>query len=199
MHRRDVLRRLALGGVGAATLPLWIEQLNQRALACARHAHAGQAAAAAIDSWTPRLLTAHQNETVVVLSELIIPQTDTAGARAARVNEFIDTVLADAPARERQPFLDGLRWVDDRSRELFGTDFSGATPEQQTALLTIISSDRNRALGDRIGVEFFKAIKALTITGYYSSEIGMREELDDDGNLFFLEFEGCTHPEHQEK
>jgi hypothetical protein len=36
----------------------------------------------------------------------------------------------------------------------------------------------------------------MTITGYYTSEIGMRQELGDDGQLFFAEFKGCTHPEH---
>jgi hypothetical protein len=46
-------------------------------------------------------------------------------------------------------------------------------------------------------VAFFKAIKGLTITGYYSSEVGMREELDDDGVVFFADDPGCQHPEHQ--
>jgi hypothetical protein len=45
-------------------------------------------------------------------------------------------------------------------------------------------------------VEFFQAVKSLTITGYYTSEVGMRNELGDDGQLFFTEFKGCTHPEH---
>ena len=49
---------------------------------------------------------------------------------------------------------------------------------------------------DQIGVEFFQSIKSMTITGYYTSEIGMRQELGDDGQLFFAEFKGCTHPEH---
>ena len=44
-----------------------------------------------------------QNELVITLTELIIPQTDTPGAKAAKVNEYIDTVLADAtPERSRE-------------------------------------------------------------------------------------------------
>jgi hypothetical protein len=37
----------------------------------------------------------------------------------------------------------------------------------------------------------------MTITGYYSTEIGLRKELGDDGQLVQAEFTGCTHPEHQ--
>jgi hypothetical protein len=47
------------------------------------------------------------------------------------------------------------------------------------------------------GAQFFQAMKSLTIGGYYSSEIGMMQELGDDGQMFLLEFKGCTHPEHQ--
>ena len=50
---------------------------------------------------------------------------------------------------------------------------------------------------DQPGVDLFTAIKSLTITGYYTSEVGMREEMGDDGNMFFLAFKGCTHPQHQ--
>ena len=40
-------------------------------------------------------------------------------------------------------------------------------------------------------------LKSMTISGYYSSEIGLRQELGDAGQLFHLEFKGCDHPEHQ--
>lgn len=142
------------------------------------------------------MLDAHQNEMVVALSELIIPQTDTPGAQAALVNRFVDAVLDDADEPERKAFLRGLAWMDARSQELFGGEFLRAAPEQQAALLTILSSEKNKALEDQIGVEFFQAIKGLTITGYYTSEVGMKQELKEDGQLFFAELLGCTHPEH---
>jgi hypothetical protein len=46
-------------------------------------------------------------------------------------------------------------------------------------------------------VAFFRAIKSMTITGYYTTEIGLRQELGDDGRMMLGAFEGCTHPEHQ--
>jgi len=197
LDRRQALRTLAFGGIGAVAAPAWAEKLAELARDHSEHAHAALAAAAETTAWAPKVLDAHQNETVVILSELIIPQTETPGAKAAKVNEFIDWVLKDADERDRKEFLKGLAWMDGRSQELFGTGFAAAAPEQQTALLTILASAKNRAFEDQAGIDFFKAIKALTITGYYTSEIGMSQELGDDGQVFLLEFPGCTHPQHK--
>jgi hypothetical protein len=199
LDRRRVLRTLAAGGLGAATAPLWGEGLLARALALADdHTHtAAPSTAAPAAAWKPRVFDAHQNETVVVISELIIPQTDTPGAKAANVNQFVDFVLEGAPPAERNAFLRGLGWMDARSRELFGSDFVAATPDQQTALLTIVSSPGNTTTADQVGREFFQVIKSMTITGYYTSEIGLKQELGDDGQLFFASYPGCQHPEHK--
>jgi len=194
LGRREALRRLTLGGLGAASLPAWVEALA--GLAEARgHSHAAAPPAPAAE-WAPKVLDTHQDETVTVIAELIIPATDTPGAAAALVNRFVDAVLADAHEAERREFLRGLRWMDARSRELFGADFVKSTPEEQAALLTILSSEKGVSLEDEIGRDFFAAVKSMTITGYYTSEVGMKQELGDDGRLFFLEFTGCAHPEH---
>lgn len=214
--RRDALKRLAMGAVGTAAVPGWVEQLAARAL---DHVHpaTGQAKPG---PWRPRALTAHQNATVIVISELIIPQTDTAGAKAARVNEFIDAVIADADPETRAKFFHGLSWVDERSQRLNGVDFISATAEQQTAILKRMeppvtdspkpgeakapyaatapqAQDRNEAPPEEIALDFFRAMKALTVTGYYTSEIGMREELGDDGNMMFEDYPGCGHSSHK--
>ncbi len=197
LDRRQALRTLAFGSIGAVAAPAWAETLAEIARDHADHAHTAVATAAEAAPWAPKVFDAHQNETVIVLSELIIPQTDTPGAKAAKVNEFIDLVLDDANESERKQFLKGLAWMDARSQELFGADFVSASPEQQTALLTILASPKNKAFEDQVGIDFFNAIKGLTITGYYTSEIGMKQELGDDGQLFFLEYPGCTHPQHK--
>jgi len=192
---------MALGGLGAAAAPLWVERLGALAQSHA-HEHAPPGVAVPPEAWTPRFLDAHQDELVTTLSELIIPQTDTPGAKAALVNRFIDAVLDDADETDRDNFLRGLAWIDVRSKELFGEEFLRAGPEQQAELLTSLASDKNGSLEDQMGEEpwtgrpFFKAIKAMTIVGFYTSEIGMKQEVGDDGNLFFAGFSGCTHPEH---
>lgn len=194
-NRRTALRTLAAGAVGAATSSIWVESLSALASQQA-HARTAQAAMAA-QKWAPRVLSPKQNEAVIVLTELIIPGTDTPGARAARVNRFIDAVLHEAPRTDRDAFLRGLSWMDERSQTLFKKDVVGASAAQRTALLTTLSSDKNQAEEDRVGIQFFRAIKSMTIDGYYTSEIGLRQELGDNGQLFFAQFAGCDHPEHQ--
>lgn len=196
-NRRAALRTLAATAVSAAASPLWVQSLSAFAHQQAQtHAHAVQAASPA-QAWTPRVLTAAQNDLVVTLTELIIPQTETPGAKAALVNRFIDGVLSDAKPADRETFLRGLAWIDERSRARFAREFNHATPAEQTALLITLADENNKAPEDRTGVEFFQAIKSMTISGYYTSEIGLQQELGDDPTLFLLEFPGCTHPEHQ--
>ncbi len=192
LNRRDALRKLAAGGIGAAASTLWVGNLRALAQAQAAHAHAA-VSAQGVTAWTPKVLNAHQQQTAATLSELIIPQTDTPGAKAALVDRFIDSILQEAEPADRTRFLSGLAWMDARSTALFKKDFVSASPAQQADLLTKLSAEKE----DRAGVEFFQAIKSMTITGYYTSEIGLHQELGDDGMLFLPAFEGCTHPEHQ--
>lgn len=193
LGRREAVRRLTLAGVGSAALPAWAEALIGIA---EDHRHAQQASAAPAAEWKPKFLNAHQDHTVAMISELIIPETETPGAAAALVNRFVDGVLAAAPESQRREFLRGLRFVDGRSNELFGADFASARPDQQTALLTILSSEKNTAFEDEIGRDFWRVVKALTVSGYYGSKLGVEKELGDDGRMFFTEFLGCRHPEH---
>jgi gluconate 2-dehydrogenase gamma chain len=194
VSRRDALKRLAVGGAAAVTAPLWVEALVS---AAEQHAAHYQQAAAKAAPWVPKALSPAQNQAVIALSEAIIPQTDTAGAARAGVNQFIDAVIADAAPADRQNFLDGLAWIDARSVRDAGAPFAKATPAQQTALLTALSSAATPTADDAPGAEFFAAIKSLTITGYYTSEVGMREEMGDTGQMFFMEYPGCTHAEHK--
>jgi Gluconate 2-dehydrogenase subunit 3 len=194
LNRREALRRLAAGAVGAATSPTWGETL----IALARdHAHT-QAVSGAMTAarWTPKLLTAHQNATIVALTELIIPQTDTPGAKAVNVNRFIDWVLSQAPPAERDKFVSGLTWLDEQSRSHYQKDFVSASGEQQTALLTPLAEEADAAK-ESTGAQFFQAIKSMTISGYYATQVGLQQELGDDGVMVWAVFKGCDHPEHQ--
>ena len=195
LSRREALRRM-LVGAGAAATPAWVRMLSEKALASG-HEHGARAAPAQADGeWAPRVFDGHQKDTVTLISEMILPETDTPGATAAGVPQFIDNVLAESDEYPRREFLEGLEWIDARSGQLFGGDFLSASPAQRTALLTILSSPANRSAENKTGVEFFGAVKSLTVTGYYTSEVGIYDELED-GELFFNGYDGCTHPEHK--
>ncbi len=191
--RRELLRRLSLAGFGAATSPAWARAFAS--LASAEHLHADAPVPTASD-WKPSFLTAEQDRLVTAIAEAIIPATDTPGATAAFVNRYVDAILQDADKHERDDFLRGLKWTDDRSKTLFGVKYLEAAPQEQNALLTIISSKENESASDQVGRDFFDDMKVKTIIGYYTSEVGIRDELKDGGPLMFAGLESCTHPEH---
>jgi len=148
--------------------------------------------------WVPKFFNAHQNETVTALAELIIPQTETPGAKAAKVNEFIDLVLGEENPKVQQEFLRGLDWIDLKSKRLFSLRFAELKPEQQKTLLDGIADDANTEAEDQVGVSFFKNVKARTVFAFYTSEIGIHQELQYKGLDYLTEFPGCSHPEHSD-
>jgi gluconate 2-dehydrogenase gamma chain len=198
ISRRSALRGLA-AGAGATATTLWLNRLDLLAQNPALHTHAAAAgtAQAAAAPFVPKALSPAQLESVATLAELIIPTTDTPGARTALVDRFIDNLLANARPVDKERFLAGLAWMDTRTTALYGKPFTGATPEQQTELLTKLAAAGGHAAEDATGVPFFTAIKTMTISGYYSTKIGLEQELGDNGQLFTPVFEGCTHKEHQ--
>src|SRR5260370_2117480 len=100
MQRRDVLKMLATGAV----LPVFSSPLA---------AFFREAQAQTGPGYKLRTLNPHQNATVVLMTDLIIPETDTPGAKAARVNEFIDLTLTEYPTKEQpQYFLSALARLD---------------------------------------------------------------------------------------
>ncbi len=79
--------------------------------------------APAASPYKPEFFTPEQNETVIVLTELIIPATDTPGAKAAKVNEWMDKLLAAGADRERERFTGGLAWLEKYSQAQHGAAF----------------------------------------------------------------------------
>lgn len=145
--------------------------------------------------WQPRFFSAEECATVEELAERIIPTTDTPGARAALVHQYIDWKLADGgDERERETVRRGLVWLDGESRARSGAPFRAAPPEQQTVLLERLAAAADDV--DPRGTELFRILKRRTIEGYYRSEVGMMQELGFAGNDYVERFEGCTHEEH---
>src|SRR5438874_2760626 len=123
MQRREALRLLA----ATAALPI----LSRDAFSLFREVHEQLAKAPALKTLNP-----HQNATVTAMSELIIPQTNTPGAKAVRVNEFIDLILTEwYDDQDRTMFLKGLANVDAQCRDLFAKDFVDCSAAQQKQLL----------------------------------------------------------------
>jgi gluconate 2-dehydrogenase gamma chain len=126
------------------------------------------------------VLDPHQAATVAAVAEMIIPETDTPGAGAARVHAFIDLLLAEwLPDDARAHFLAGLADVDARARAAFGGDFLAGTEAQRTAILTQLDAQAPAQRRPHQGAPrpFFAQMKWLTLYGYYSSDVGAKGEL----------------------
>ena len=133
--------------------------------------------------------------TVDALTEALIPaDAHSAGARAARVADYIDLLLAESDQETQRTWTAGLALLDDESRRRFNAPYAQISVAQSTDLLTAVS--RNEANPTAALEHFFKATKDATIRGYYTSEIGIHRELEYKGNVMLGEFVGCTHPEH---
>lgn len=169
MNRRELFR---IGATGAATATLG-----------AQHQHPVTDAAkqqAASPAWKPTVFDAHQNETVIALTECIIPATDTPGAKAALVNRYIDLFLRDGEPKRREQFLEGLSWLDGYSIRRAGLPFVRLAEDGQVSVLEALDKGGDPALAT--GHAFFRMVKAMTASIYYATEIG-HQELNKGGRV----------------
>ena len=145
--------------------------------------------------WTPEILAPDQAITVAEITERIIPATDTPGAKAAMVDRYIDSFLKDiASDEERAEFYAGIDDVNKISMSKFKKKFVNLSDENKDAVLTEISgsgmekkSDAEKAAelaneGEKVQTseisnKFFDMIRQLTITGYFTSEVGAKQAL----------------------
>jgi len=138
-----------------------------------------------------RFFTPAQHALVEELSETIIPaDSHSGGAKAARVADFIEQVLRETWDDDQKAlWREGLRLVDLMSRHYSGKSFVEASPEQRIAVLKVLSD--NDHMTDLPEVRFFIELKRLTVRGYYSSKIGIHDELEYKGNRILQDYVGC--------
>src|SRR3569623_569616 len=120
-------RRLLAGAVGL----LGTELAAPLARALAAEMPAGFMASHAV-------FTPEQRSLLAAISERSIPTTDTPGAIAAGVPQFIELMVADFyETTDRNDFLNGLGVVEGYAREHFATGFTQLAPEEQDQVLTL--------------------------------------------------------------
>jgi hypothetical protein len=141
--------------------------------------------------WAPSFFDQHQHRTVVALVDLIIPATDTPGAKAALVDRHMDHLLAASPEDDQQAIREGLGWLDGFAIRKEGRPFLRCAPERQVAILKLLDAGEQPDLAP--GQRFFQRMKSLTAQLYYATEIGFNEL--NKGGRVPTTF-ACTHPEH---
>lgn len=138
------------------------------------------------------------------IAETIIPQTNTAGAKAAGVGRFMTVMVIDCYTKEDQEiFRKGLDILEDECDKMHKVGFMKATPEQRKQLLIAVdkeTKDYVKRQADAVNVQgqkekqgqerntndfkkqalpnhYFQQLKQLAIFGYFTSEKGRTEAL----------------------
>jgi len=210
MKRRDLLRAGVLTGAVAALQPprSIAHATAQGSSAPSELTPAQRGIDASKDlaapGWKPLFLDEHQNETLIALSDLIIPATDTPGAKDALVNRYIDLVMAVETHENQKSFLGNLAYIDGESMRKYKNTFRYLSREDQDDLLHSIayplagSTWTGQEAGADPGYTNFEQLKTHVGVAYYTSQIGMKE-LGRDDNFTHGVYQGCDHTDGSHK
>jgi hypothetical protein len=183
--------------LGAAVLPLsgvsTVELSGESQIAEGSAPSALQAAGGDAKPGT-RFFTPAQHTLIEELSETIIPaDSHSGGAKAAKVADFIEqTVRESTDDQQKALWREGLRLVESMSQHYHGRSFVDASTEEKIAVLKVLSD--NEQMTELPEVRLFRELKRLTVHGYYTSKIGIHDELEYKGNRVLREFVGCGDP-----
>lgn len=123
----------------------------------------------------PGFFTDHERQTLIVLGDLIIPKDDVSGSASdAKVIDFIDFIVKDVPAHQ-VPLRGGLKWLDVQCLNRYGHSFIGSNSNQQTEILEEIAYPGKVKPEMRQGAVFFDRLRDLVATGFYTSQIGIKD------------------------
>ncbi len=161
INRRDALQRLALLTGGFAILPQW---------------------AGAIEQWqtgtfhSEALVGSETASLLAEIAEMIIPTTDTPGAKAAKVEEFIMLIMQDCTGEaDRQRFYAGLEAFEAGCKKTYSKGFVALEKPERIEALKAAEAETSTEKGKPT---FFRTMKGLTMTGYFTSEIGATQALE---------------------
>jgi len=148
--------------------------------------------------WTPQALTQDQADLLSELCELIIPRTDSPGARDLGVPAFVDDMVANYMKRKhRESFIQGLKQVDEEASQLHGKAFLSLEEGQQIGMLRTYDLAAFRSHEEMKGKPrdpdeippFLGRLKSLVFTGFFMTESGGSEFLTYD--YIPGEYRGC--------
>jgi len=187
MDRRESLKRIAIGSVGAGLLVQCEPKTDKPATA---ETPAG--AASTIDR-TPdelardqrlqaeKFFDAHEMKTITVLADIIIPKDDKSGSASdAGVPAFIEFIAKDMP-HYQTPLRGGIKWLDLQCMRRFNGDFASCTGPQQIEIVDEIAYPEKAKPEMQQGVAFFNTMRDLTACGFFTTKIGI-DDLGYVGN-----------------
>ncbi len=124
-----------------------------------------------------KFFTEHEMATITILADIIIPKDEVSGSASdAKVPAFIEFIVKDMP-QHQVPMRGGLRWLDMQCLKRFEKTFSDGSSKQQLEVVDLIAYPEKAKKTKELtqGVAFFSLMRNLTATGFYTSEIGVKD------------------------
>jgi hypothetical protein len=180
MNRRDSIKALGLAAAGGALL---LDSCNQANKAAKETATADGKLPGVTDTEHARnsrlaaeqFFTGHELATIAVLADIIIPADEISGsATQAGVPDFIEFMVKDIPSYQT-PMRGGLKWLDVQSERRYGAVFVDCGKKEQLTLVDEIAYPQKAKPGMEPGVAFFSLMRNLTASGFFTSEIGVKD------------------------
>jgi hypothetical protein len=117
----------------------------------------------------------HEMKTIAILADIIIPKDETSGsATDAKVPDFIEFIVKDMP-KHQLPIRGGLKWLDMQTLKQFEKSFSDCSSQQQITMVDQIAWPEKAKPEMAQGVAFFNLMRDLTATGFFTSQIGIKD------------------------
>jgi gluconate 2-dehydrogenase gamma chain len=124
-----------------------------------------------------KFFTEHEMATITILADIIIPKDDVSGSASdAKVPDFIEFIVKDMPAHQI-PMKGGLRWLDMQCLTRYEKTFKDCSLQQRIEMVDLIAYPEKAKKSKELtqGVAFFTLMRNLTATGFYTSEIGVKD------------------------
>jgi hypothetical protein len=167
MKRRTLLKIVGLGAIAPAE---WVSVAQSQAMA-----------------WSPenyqlRFFTKEENLLLDKLTEMIIPADEhSPGAQAAKVSLFADLMVDTSGDEVKTEWRNGLRLMREEAAR---------TSLEAALAKSALHEDNPQTDLER----FFKTLKGMTVNGYYTSAIGIHQDMQYQGNTYLPDYPGCTMP-----
>jgi len=124
-----------------------------------------------------KFFTDDEMATITVLADIIIPKDEVSGnASEAGVPEFIEFIVKDMPGHQT-PMRGGLRWLDIQCMKKYDKGFKDCSAQQQIEMVDLIAYPEKAKNKPELaqGVAFFNKMRDLTVTGFYTSKMGVKD------------------------
>ncbi|MEO9020827.1 MAG: gluconate 2-dehydrogenase subunit 3 family protein [Ginsengibacter sp.] len=183
MDRRKSLKVLALGSVSAGLLLDACKTedkkiVGKKTVKKENERHDGlmkEEVQRLKEIYATTFFTPHEMQTITILGDIIIPRDEISGSASdAKVPDFIEFIVKDKPDRQL-PMRGGLLWLDMQCLTRYKNSFAECNSKQQMEMVDEIAWPKKAKPEMKPGVNFFNMMRNLTATGFYTSEIGVKD------------------------